>query len=59
MINLSQKILTPAQSQVLNKGLGFVPTPMVNKFDLQCELQQFFRKIRLKAFFKNRPYEVE
>ena len=52
VVNLSQVVLTPLQHQVLNKGLSFIPTTRLDKFQLRWELAEFFRKIRLKAFFK-------
>ena len=52
VVNLSQEALTPLQHQVLNKGLSFIPTSRLDRFQLRWELAEFFRKIRLKAFSK-------
>ncbi|KAJ1203497.1 hypothetical protein NDU88_007282 [Pleurodeles waltl] len=49
--------LTPDESNVLNRGLGFVPTPNEDFFRLHAELAQLFRKIRLHVFFKDKPAE--
>ena len=55
-MNLSDKVLNTVEMTVLEKGLGFVPTNELDKFKVNCELQDFFRKIRLRVFFdKNTP----
>ncbi|KAJ1183900.1 hypothetical protein NDU88_000710, partial [Pleurodeles waltl] len=55
VVNLSHKQLSVHESRVLNRGLGFVPTPPEDPFRLNCELSQFFRKVRLHFFFQDRP----
>lgn len=54
-VNLSSRRLTDLEIKVLEKGLGYVPTPKRDHFQEQCELQQFFHKVRLKAFFNETP----
>ncbi|XP_078506462.1 uncharacterized protein LOC144765749 [Lissotriton helveticus] len=53
VVNLSNKILTPLEEQVLNKGLGFVMPNHGDPFTFQCELSPFFRKLRLHYLFKD------
>ncbi|KAJ1127875.1 hypothetical protein NDU88_006268 [Pleurodeles waltl] len=57
VVNLSTRQLTKEEVNVLNRGLGFVPTPDEDLFRLHIELAQFFRKIRHQFFFKDRPVE--
>ena len=47
------------ETKVLNLGLGFVPTPQVDFFNLHCELQALFRKIRLNVHFSKKPFQSE
>lgn len=54
IFNLSQHILSSAEISLLSKGLSYVITERMNFFNLKTELFQFFRKIRLKLFFKDR-----
>lgn len=53
MVNISNRQLTPMESQVLNKGLGYVPIYSSNKLELDVQLQKFFRLLRLRAFFED------
>ena len=40
----------------MNKNLNFIPTPKVyNKSELDKDLNDFFRRIKLKAYFKDMP----
>ncbi|CAJ0916116.1 unnamed protein product [Ranitomeya imitator] len=39
--------------KVLNLGLSFCPAPKWNAFQLERDLQQFYRNIRLKVHFEN------
>ena len=59
VVNLTDRILTPIEKRVLNLGLGFVPTPSVDLFSLNCELQKNFRKIKLQVFFADKPNTTE
>ena len=53
-ISLSKKKFTKETFQLLNKNLNFVPTPSIfNKNQLNKELDDFFRLIKLKAYFKH------
>ncbi|CAJ0968878.1 unnamed protein product [Ranitomeya imitator] len=49
--NISFYNLSPSELTVLQKGLSFYPTPAFNGFQLDQELQRFFRNLRLKAHF--------
>ena len=55
IVNLSDRNLTDPEVRVLERGLGFVPVTNLDSFKLHTELQNFFRSIRLKTFFKDMP----
>ena len=56
VINLSDVELTAAQTDALVKGLTFCPTPWEpNMADIIQNLENFFRKMRLKSHFHNDP----
>ena len=58
MSNLSKKVLTETEIRVLEKGLGFAPTPTkINETDLRADFNEFARKMRCKWFFRNEPTE--
>ena len=59
VLNLSQRALSEIEVRVLEKGLGYVPTPSLDLFKLNYEMHEFFRKIRLKIFFKDRTERLE
>ena len=46
VFNLSQKVLTATEIKVLERGLGFVPTPnSINDADLRRDFEDFSRKM--------------
>ncbi len=52
VVNLSNRILTPAQLSLLSKGLNFCPMPgSPNKGELASDINTFKRNLRLIAFF--------
>ena len=54
VINLSNKTFTKKTFQLLNKNLNFITTPSIfNKYQLNNELDDFFRLIKTKAYFKD------
>ena len=54
MINLSDTELTKIQSETLNLGLKFIPTPNeLNQNAVNEQVRQFGRKIKIKYFFGN------
>ena len=56
VFNLSNKFLNETEIRVLEKGLGFVPTPnMINEEDLRRDFNEFSRKMRCKWYFRNEP----
>ncbi|CAJ0967303.1 unnamed protein product [Ranitomeya imitator] len=55
IVNISSKILTENQVSVLNKGLSFGLSTHVDWFQPNMDLQQFFRSIKLKEWFWNKP----
>ena len=55
VFNLSKKILSQTEINVLEKGLGFSPTPsFINKADLRRDFNKFSRKMRCKWYFRNK-----
>ena len=56
-VNLSSRTLTKEETSILNKGLGFVPTPPTpHPSTIQKDINRFARTLRLKYQFQhNRP----
>lgn len=45
-------VLSKSEKSLLSKGLNFVPTtPLADSFQNETDIQQFFRRLLLKAFF--------
>ena len=58
VFKLRKKVLRETEIHVLEKGLGFAPTPTrINKTDLRADFNEFARKMRCKWFFRNDPTE--
>ncbi|CAJ0958904.1 unnamed protein product [Ranitomeya imitator] len=55
VINISSHLLAPAELSLLQKGLSFCPTSGWNAFQLEKDLQRFYRSIRLKTHFALSP----
>ena len=54
VFNLSQKTLSPLEIKVLEKGVGFSPTPSsINEVDLRRDISDFSRIMRCKWFLKH------
>ena len=54
VFNLSKKVLNEIEIKVLEKGLGFVPTPnIINEEDLRRDFGEFSRKMRCKWYFRD------
>ena len=52
VVNLSEIQLSPAEVTLLSKGLSFCPTPpQLDTFQLQNDLEDFYRCLRLKGIF--------
>ena len=52
VVNLSSRVLTPAEISLLSKGLSFCPTPKeVDIFALKKDMFDFVRRLRLKEYF--------
>ena len=50
VFNLGKKVLSKTKIKVLEKGLGFSPTPsFINEADLQRDFDDFARKMRCKC----------
>ncbi|CAJ0950204.1 unnamed protein product [Ranitomeya imitator] len=58
VINISSRTLNVAEHSLLQKGLSFCPSYRCRTFDLDMDLQRFFRQIRLKAHFSINPVAV-
>ena len=58
VFNVSRKFLTETEIRVLEKDLGFAPTPTrINESDLKRDFNEFSRKMRCKWYFRNQPTE--
>ncbi|XP_077151982.1 uncharacterized protein LOC143815994 isoform X1 [Ranitomeya variabilis] len=55
VLNISSYSLSPAELTVLQKGLSFCPTPKWDAFQLDKDLQRFYRSVRLKTHFCAMP----
>ena len=54
VFNLSKNVLSETEIKVLEKGIGFSPTPsFINEADLQRDFDDFARKMRCKWYFRN------
>ena len=53
--NLSKKTLPRYQVNILLRGLKFTPTPKRNIVQLQSDIHNYTRKLRLTEFFHNAP----
>lgn len=53
MVNISDFPLTPTQTKLLSKGLSFYSSTHMNWFDLEFDLMQLFRRLKLKVWFAN------
>ena len=57
VINLSNVQLSEAEIKLLSRGLTFVPTPQrINWSEIQADIDDFARRLRLKEFFDRRKY---
>ena len=55
---MSDTLLTAAQISLLKKGLKFTPTPQQNLPELQSDMKEFCRRLRLKEhFFQEREFD--
>ena len=55
VFNLSKKVLSQTEINVLEKGLGFSPTPsFINETDLRRDFKEFSRKMRCQWYFRNK-----
>ena len=55
VINLSTKRFCQDTFELLNKNLNFVPTQKtINKDTIKKQFEDFFRQIKLRAYFKNK-----
>ena len=54
VFNLSKKVLSQTEINMLEKGLGFSPTPsFINEADLRRDFNEFSRKTKCKWYFRN------
>ena len=55
IVNLSSKILTPLQKNILDRGLKFIPTPTISGLDyITNSLNRFKRNLKCTYFFRNK-----
>ena len=56
IINLTKHSFTKVEYKLLSKNLNFISTPKVyKKNELEADLTDFFRGMKLKAYFKDTP----
>ncbi|XP_068135476.1 uncharacterized protein [Hyperolius riggenbachi] len=55
VVNLSSYNPSKTELAVLSKGLTFSPTKRFDEIEFCSDMEEFFRRIRLKEFFHNRP----
>ena len=54
VFSMSHKVLTETEIKVLERNLGFVPTPnLINETDFRRDFEDFSRKIRCRWYFRN------
>jgi hypothetical protein len=59
VVNLSSKVLSVSEKELLSKGLTFCPTEGEPDFGLLwSDLNSFFRKLRIKHFFANESNDL-
>ena len=60
VVNLSSVELSEDEKHLLERGLSFCPTPpRVNTFQLQFDLNMFYRRLRLREYFFNENATTE
>ena len=57
VINLSNIILSKHENDLLKLGLFFTPTPKHNISELETDIYNFIRKLRLTYHFRDSTYE--
>ena len=55
VLNLSSVSLTPSQTEILSKGLKFTSTPQRNLPEMEKDVKDFTRKVRLVEFSSENP----
>ena len=57
VVNLSKRLLTPAETSLLSKGLSFCPKLRdIDLFALRKDISDYVRRLRLKEYFLNNDY---
>ena len=60
VVNLSNVPLSEAEESLLSRGLSFCPTPpKLDDFSLENDLEDFYRRLRLREYFHNSDSEEE
>ena len=49
--NLSSTCLTDTQARILSKGLKIAPTPRRNSIEMENDIHNFTRELRLTKYF--------
>ena len=56
IFNVNNKVLSQMEISVLEKGLGFLPTPnMINEADVRQNFYEFSREMSCKCYFSIEP----
>ena len=55
VLNLSSVTLTPSEIENLSKGLKFTSTPQRNLAEMEKDIKDFTRKVRLVEFSSENP----
>lgn len=56
VVNVSSRLLSPAELKLLSKGLNFSPSSgNINEFELYQDLDNFARNLRLREYFHDHP----
>ena len=59
VVNLSEKSLSPQEIELLKHGLKFTPTPSSNDTELQTDIKELCRKLRLAERFANTESDTD
>ena len=56
VVNLSDKVLTDQERNILNKGLNFGPTPGdPDMGEIRCDLDRYHRSLRIQCWLNKKP----
>jgi hypothetical protein len=58
VVNLSDHQLSKEEKSILSKGLSFCPTTPLDTIQVCGDLEEFFRRMRLKKYFSDKDEET-